>query len=228
LEYNLCKISTISYERGIIVTRTQALTIGVLIGFVILAFMGVFILLRIPYERFMPPTPTLTPIPLPPTFTPTPTPFNLLPTAQPASPTPAEPTPTNTLVPTATPRPPRTPTPTVELKLPTRKPPDTPTPLPTVEPSPTNTVTTIPPTPIPRQYSIYLDADDNTITKGECTDLEWRVSGAAAIWLDGRSVAPTGREEVCPKRDTTYQLTIQLPGSAELISKTEEIRVEDE
>ena len=143
-------------------------------------------------------------------------------------------------MPTATPRPPRTPTPTVEIKLPTRKPPDTPTSIPTIAASPTSTVTTIPPTPIPRQYSIYLDADDNTIIKGECTDLadhallfdctdlEWRVSGAAAIWLDGRTVAPSGREEVCPRRDTIYQLTIQLPGSAELISKTEEIRVEDE
>ena len=199
----------------------------------------------------MPPTPTLTP--LPPTVTPTPTRESFLPTANPITPTPAEPTPTNTLVPTTTPRPPRTPTPTVEIKLPTRKPTITPTANPTdavddlytgvignvgLDVTAGNgvlsndiaatTVTLIPPTPIHRQYSIAFDAEENVIVKGECTDLEWRVSGAESIWLDGRTVGPSGREEVCPTRDTIYQLTIQLPGSAELLSKTEEIMVEDE
>ena len=206
-------------------TRKQALIIGVLIGFVMLACAGMVVVLRLPYDRLLPPSPT--PTPLPPTITPTPTRQSFLPTASLETPTPAEPTATNTRVPTSTPRPPRTPTPPVEIKLPTPKPTPTTMPTPTPVVLPTNTAVPFTPTSIPLQYDIYFEADETTITQGDCTDLEWRVVGAAAVWLDGQSVSPAGQKEVCPSRDTSYELTVELPGSAQLRTSTVNIRVEE-
>lgn len=205
-------------------TRKQALIIGVLIGFVLLACAGMLVVLQLPYDRLIPPS--ATPTPLPPTITPTPTRQSFLPTASLETPIPAEPTATNTRVPTSTPRPPRTPTPPVEIKLPTRQPTATTVPSPTPVTLPPNTATPIPPTPIPLQYDIYFEADESTITRGDCTDLEWRVVGAATIRLDGQSVSPSGQKEVCPSRDTSYELTVELPGSAQLQTSTVKITVE--
>ena len=206
-------------------TRKQALIIGVLIGFVILACAGMLVVLQLPYDRLVPPTATVTP--LPPTITPSPTRQSFLPTASLETPTPAEPTATNTRVPTSTPQPPRTPTPPVEIKLPTRKPTATTIPSPTPIPLPTNTVTLFTPTVVPLQYDIYFKADDTTITRGNCTDLEWRVVGATVIRLDGQNVSPSGQKEVCPTRNTSYELTVELPGSALLQNRTVNIRVEE-
>lgn len=207
-------------------TRSQGIIIGVLIGFVMLAFMGVIVALWVPYERLFPPTPT--PTSPPPTITSTPTFPTFLPTASQETPPPAEPTATNTRVPTATPSPPRSPTPTVEIRLPTPRPTATPIPSPTPIPPPTNTATVVSPTPVPRQYDIYFEADETTITEGDCTDLEWRVTGATAVWLNGRSVPPSQVREVCPRDDVTYELTIELPGSARLEVRTVDISVEEE
>ncbi len=206
-------------------TRKQALIIGVLMGFVILACAGMLVVLQLPYDRLVPPTATATPPP--PTITPTPTRQSFLPTASLETPTPAEPTATNTRVPTSTPRPPRTPSPTVVINLPTPRPTPTTIPTPTPVALPTNTATSIPPTSIPLQYNIYFEADETTITRGDCTDLEWRVVGAVSVRLDGQSVSPSGQKEVCPSRDTSYQLTIELPGSAQLQNRTVKITVEE-
>jgi hypothetical protein len=208
-------------------TRSQAFTIGILIGFVVLVLMGMIALIFLPYERIFPsrPTPTLPP----PTVILTPTFPKSLPTASLITPTPAEPTATNTRIPTPTPRPPRTPTPTVLPKLPTFSPKPTATaeivtavPIPTSTPSPT-----ILPSPIPRRYSISFSAEEITIVKGECTDLKWQVEGAATVTLDRESVAASGKKKVCPKKDTHYQLTIRLPDGNQL-SRTVKISVEED
>ncbi len=208
-------------------TRSQAVIIAILLGFVVLACIGMIVLLTLPYERLFPPTPTSPPPP--PTITATPTTPNFLPTANLITPS-VEPTATNTRVATVTPRSPQPPTPTVVIELPTPfiRPTATPIPIPTSLPTPTPVPTKPTPTFIPRQYSISFEAEETTITKGECTDLKWKVQGASMVRLDGKDVNPSGKKEVCPKKDTDYQLTIQLPGSAGLEHRTVEISVVEE
>ncbi len=206
-------------------TRSQALTIGILAGFVLLVFMAMVVLLFInPVTQLVPPTPT--PVPPPPTANPTPTLPNFMPTPGP-TPTPAEPTPTNTRVPTVTPQPTKEPSPTVVFSFPTRAPSPTPT-MPTLTPVPA-TETPIPPTPTypPRRYKVSFEAEDTTITKGDCTNLKWEVVGAIAVSLDGRSVEPEDKKEVCPNKDTEYKLTVQFPDQARLENKTVKITVEE-
>ena len=207
--------------------RSQALTIGILIGFVVLVFMGMIALIFLPYERLLPSWSA--PTSPAPTVTPTPTFPESLPTASLMTPTPAEPTATNTRVPAPTPRPTRTPTPTVLPKLPTFPPKPTATieiataaPIPTSTPSPT-----ILPSPIPRRYSISFSAKETTITKGDCTDLKWQVEGATTVSLDGESVAASDKKKVCPKKDTRYELAIRLPDGNQL-SRTVKISVEED
>lgn len=204
--------------------RSQALTIGILTGFVLLACIGMVIVMRVPLDRIIPPT--ATPIPPSPTITPTPTFPNFMPTASHETPV-FIPSPTNTRLPTLTPTAPRPPTATVVFKLPTPKPTATPVPLPTAQSVPSATLTVMPPTAPPRQYSIIFEADETTITAGKCTDLEWQVTGAVSVQLDGRAVTPSGLKEVCPGQDTLYELTIQLPDNAQLQTRTVRISVEE-
>jgi len=214
------------------VTRSQALTIGVLSGFVVLVFTAMIILVFFdPFQQLSPPpSPPQPPSPTP-IISPTPTAVNFLPTASEVTPTTSEPTATNTRVPTVTSRPPTTPTPTFALNLPTlviRR--DTPTPelsatLPPPPPLPTNTPAPPPTAVIPRQYSISFSAEETTLEEGECTDLEWRTTGISTIMLDGRQVEPSGDKEVCPERDTVYTLTIQAPGTLQFERRTVEISI---
>ncbi|MCB0155278.1 MAG: hypothetical protein KDF65_10820 [Anaerolineae bacterium] len=195
-------------------TRSQALIVGILFGFVVLVFFGAVALFFIPFEVFAPAPPTIAiDTPLPPQPTPTATFPNFLPTALPDTPV-AEPSPTNTRLPTLTPTPLRTATPTVviELNYPQPKATDTPVPSntpppqpPTLAPSPVATQ------PLSRQYNISFEADDTRIDEGDCTFLRWRVDGALEIELDGQRVGRMDRDEVCPTKRTTYELTIQLP-----------------
>lgn len=206
-------------------TRSQALTLGILAGFVVLVFGAMIVVLLVdPFTIVAPPTPTPLPPPPPPTATPT---FpNFMPTAGPTA-TPAPPTPTNTRVPTMTPQPPREPTATVLFSFPTRRPTATPTVV-TATPIPA-TDTPIPPSPTypPRRYKVSFEADQTTLTEGECTDLKWEVVGAIAVTLDGRSVEPEGEKEVCPDQDTEYKLTVQFPDQARLENETVKINVEN-
>ncbi len=205
-------------------TRTQAVIIAILAGFVALVFLGFVVLIFFPYERLAPPAPT--PIPPAPTVTPTPTFPNFMPT--PAQETPViEPTPTNTRLPTLTPTPFKTPTPTVVIKLPTRRPTDTPIPTPTDTLVPSPTFTRPVPTPVPRQYRISFEAEESTIEEGDCTDLKWEAVGVTVVKLDGQNVNPSGERKVCPDEDTQYELTYELPGSNQLQTKTVKIRVEE-
>lgn len=193
-------------------SRSQALIVSILFGFVILVFLGALALFFIPLEMFAPvPTPTITS--LPPRPTPTPTFPNFLPTANFETPV-LEPTPANTRLPTATPSPERTATSTVVLELNYPEPKHTPTPLPTIPPPPAPASPTTSPEatqPASRQYNIKFEADDTRIDEGDCTFLRWRVDGALAIELDGKRVSRIDREEVCPTKRTTYELTLQLP-----------------
>lgn len=206
-------------------TRSQALTLGILAGFVVLVFGAMIVVLLVdPFTLAAPPTATpLPPPPPPPTVTPT---FpNFMPTAGPTF-TPGPPTPTNTRVPTVTPPPPREPTATVVFSFPTRRPTATPT-IVTATSVPA-TDTPIPPSPTypPRRYKVSFEADETSLTEGECTDLKWEVEGAIAVTLDGRSVEPAGKKEVCPDQDTEYELTVQFPDQARLENRTIAINVD--
>ncbi|GIK40523.1 MAG: hypothetical protein BroJett011_43560 [Chloroflexota bacterium] len=206
-------------------TRSQALTLGILAGFVVLVFAAIIVLLFInPLTQLAPPTAT----PIPPTPVPTATPTlpNFMPTPGP-TPTPPEPTATNTRVPTSTPSPPKEPTATVVFSFPTYTPTFTPIPPPATPVPPTDTPIPATPTYPPRRYKVSFEAGETTITKGECTDLKWDVVGAVAVTLDGRNVEPEGEKEVCPDKDTEYKLTVQFPDQARLENETIEINVED-
>jgi hypothetical protein len=208
--------------------RTQAAVIAVLLGFILLVCLAMVAVLFFPYEQYIPstPAPTITPTA---TETATPTIEPFLPTAPPNTPVTA-PTAPNTRVPTVTPPPERSPTPTVILQLPTPRiiPSATPSPIPTGPLPPTITPPGGPtPTVGPRQYSISFEAEDTRIEQGECTELEWRVQGALVVRLDGDRVSPRGNEEVCPDKDTTYELTIQLPDSPAIQGRSVTIIVEE-
>lgn len=209
-------------------SRSQAIIIGLLVGLVALIFAGLAVLLVVPLDQLLPAASTAVPTAPPAVVPPTATFPNFLPTPERETPTPAEPTPTNTRLPTLTPTQPRLPTPTVVFNLPEPKPTDTPTPVPTPIPVPTSTPTVRPVTPVPRQYSISFKAKDSTITEGDCTDLEWKVVGATAVRLDGRDVSPSDKKEVCPRRDTTYELTIEFPDRAQFENRTVRVRVEED
>lgn len=212
-------------------TRTQAAILAILIGLVTLVFIVLVVLLVFPFERLSQPAPgpTLSSPPTSLAITPSPIIDDSLPTASLETPVIGPPTPTNTRVPTVTPRSSNSaPTPTIEFQLPTpiRRPTATPTPTPVPPPTVTRVPTSAPTsTLVPRQYSVFFDADPETIERGECTDLEWRVQGATSITLDGGDVNPSGTREVCPTRTTIYELTVQLPNSAALDTKTVEVEV---
>jgi hypothetical protein len=203
----------------------QALVIGSLTGLVLLVFVGGVLLLAAPYEILFPPnTPTPTSSP---TVTPTPTFPNFMPTPNLEPPTPVELTPINTRIPTATPSPAYTPTPTTPFRLPTLafKPTDTPTSPPppaTLPSSPTATLISS------RQYSVFFEAVETELVKGDCTDLEWRIQGQVQVWLNNQPVNLSGTREVGPERDTDYVLTTQVAGSPELRRQIIKIFVEEE
>lgn len=205
-------------------TRSQTLILSVLTGFVILVFMALIALWFLnPVPRIVPPT--ATPIPSTPVPSATPTFPNFMPTPGPTA-TPPEPTAINTRVPTVTPKATNTPPPTVVIEMPTRRPTPTPTSAEPLAPPITDTPTpTITPTAIPRVYKISFKADETTLTEGECTDLKWDVIGSLTVELDGDSVAPSGKEKVCPKEDTSYKLTVQFPDAARLQSESVDITV---
>jgi hypothetical protein len=54
------------------------------------------------------------------------------------------------------------------------------------------------------------------------------VVGAIAITLDGNSIEPEGKKEVCPDKTTEYRLSVQFPDQARIERKTVKITVEEE
>jgi hypothetical protein len=81
-------------------------------------------------------------------------------------------------------------------------------------------------TPIPgREYSVLFEAAKTRLDQGECTDLRWRAQGSVTVQLDGQVVPAAGTRKVCPNRNTTYTLTTQLAGSAQVDRKTVSIVV---
>lgn len=48
---------------------------------------------------------------------------------------------------------------------------------------------------------------DLWVYAGECTELEWTVTNAQTVYLDGVQVLDSGRKEVCPQQRTRYTLT---------------------
>jgi hypothetical protein len=113
----------------------------------------------------------------------------------------------------------------VVIALPTRRPTATPI-IPTAAPSAV-TPTPILPTPTfpPRRYKVSFEAEETTLTLGECTNLKWEVEGGIAVTLDDKAVEPSGKKEVCPDNDSTYRLTVQFPDRARLERKNVDIKV---
>ena len=210
-------------------SKGTALTISIVIGFVILGIIGGIVLIMFPFEQVFAPTPTIT---LTPTVTSTPTFPVYLPTASLVTPTKEPPTPTNTMVPTSTSAATKTATPT--RLLPTDTPVIPPTAIVPAVTSPiTSTLTltatlepTSTPTQAPRQYTYSFIADDTTSNLGQCTHLRWQSAGPITLRLDGNSVDPSGEREVCPRGTTTYVLEFQVSGSAQVQSQRITIRVE--
>lgn len=201
------------------------MTIGIVAGLAALLFIAIIALLIVPDEVLFGPGPTATstPTPLP---TPTATIPGSLPTPSFETPVSPEPTPTYTRLPTVPPTLTKTPSPTVVFDLPEPEVRPTDTPIPPA--------TSIPPTNAPptatlvpgRQYTITFEADETAITNGECTDLRWNIQGAIVrVQLGNEFVTQSGEREVCPKRDTTYTLSTQLQGSAQVDRHTLTITV---
>jgi hypothetical protein len=82
--------------------------------------------------------------------------------------------------------------------------------------------------PVPRGYSISFEADETEIEKDDCTTIRWRVEGAEKVILGNENVESSGKKKVCPKTETTYQLTVTRPNETELIIRKVEISIEEE
>ncbi len=200
-------------------TRTEAIILSALVGLFFLLLIAFLLVLFVPAETLFGPTPTATSTA---TLVPTPTATfpNFMPT--PGSPTATvPPSVTNTPLPTSTPRPTNTQTPTRTI-TPTPEPATaTSTLAPQVEPpGPTFDPASAPTPTVSLQYNIQFSARNPSIRDGDCTFLEWRVVGSNNVFLEGESVSPSGREEVCPERNTTYQLQVQLPDGITLSEST--------
>ncbi len=199
------------------VNRTQALTIAVVIGFLVLGVVGVVVLAFFPYDTVFAPTPTVTSTP---TVTLTPTFQSFLPTARSITPTQEPPTPANTRLPTLTPSPTGTTTPTRAPFTPTLI-------IATYTPTISPTITPLrPPTRTSREYSFSFEADDTTLERGRCTVLRWQSSGPITLQLDNQPVAASGEERVCPRNTTTYTMKFKVAGSAEVQSQDIKVEVE--
>jgi len=93
---------------------------------------------------------------------------------------------------------------------------------------PVATATTVPTTeaiPGPRGYSVSFEADETEVKKGDCTTIHWLVEGAEKVVLGSESVEFSGKKKVCPKFETTYQLTVTRPHETELIIRKVEISI---
>jgi hypothetical protein len=54
------------------------------------------------------------------------------------------------------------------------------------------------------------------------------VEGAERVVLGNETVEFSGKKKVCPKVETTYQLTVTRPGETELIIRKIEISIAEE
>ena len=71
--------------------------------------------------------------------------------------------------------------------------------------------------PIPgAEPEIEFRAREESIERGECTYLEWKVQGAEdyPVFLDGQQVGASGTESVCPEETTMYELVVGAPGGS--------------
>jgi len=52
------------------------------------------------------------------------------------------------------------------------------------------------------------------------------VDGSVFVWLENRPVSRAGSEEICPERDTTYTLRVQIEGTAQIDTHQVKVSVE--
>jgi len=206
------------------VTKLEVFVLSLLAGLVTLVFIGLAVLIIVPFEAL----PTMAPAPtvVAPIILLNPTQPSLLPTAVEVSATDlVEPSPTNTRVPTVTPLPVKTATPIIAINIPT--PIILPSDTPTLMPRPMATSTSVPmPTAtrfIPLGYQITFSAEKMEVEKSKCTNLRWVVEGASTVTLDGDTVELSGKKKVCPDRNKTYRLEVTLPH--EFVVETREVKI---
>ncbi|MEM7346804.1 MAG: Ig-like domain-containing protein, partial [Chloroflexota bacterium] len=128
----------------------------------------------------------------------------------------APPTPTGTPTQTSTPVPPtgtHTPTPT-STSTATAVPTDAPSSTPTEETTPTET-----PTATTEPESIEFTVSDDSIEKGDCIIIRWKVTGVKAVYFKGEGVAGTGEDADCPDETTTYELRVIQQDDSEVFAK---------
>jgi hypothetical protein len=70
-------------------------------------------------------------------------------------------------------------------------------------------------------------ADNYNINEGDCTYLNWDVSNASGVYLDGSSYSQSSYEYVCPSKTTTYTLEV-YGNDGQLYSVPLTIYVEEE
>lgn len=215
-------------------SRYQTLIVGGLTTIVAFVFLGLAVaVLYIPIDTLpiIIVTPTRTPT-LTPTVTRTPTLPKFLPTVSLVASATSEPTPVNTRIPTSTPKPKSTATSTIIFEVPTLR----------IIPSATSTSTPRPRSTLPQRqeqqkqptprrpvgYQITFEADQPTLVKGDCTDIVWFVEGSSSVLLDGSPIAASGRKKVCPRKDTTYQLSVSLPNSTAFEIREIDVIIADE
>ena len=91
---------------------------------------------------------------------------------------------------------------TVGVNASTPTPTSTPTQTPTTTPTITQTSTRLPPV----ELAFY--ADQQSLTRGECTTLHWRVTNVAQVFLDNQPVPLSGERQDCPTQLVTHLLHV--------------------
>jgi photosystem II stability/assembly factor-like uncharacterized protein len=69
--------------------------------------------------------------------------------------------------------------------------------------------------PTPATAEITFTAERSELLPGECTLLEWQVSGGFGVTLDDKTVDKTGKQEACPRETTRYTLAVDIGTSIE-------------
>lgn len=79
---------------------------------------------------------------------------------------------------------------------------------------------TTPPAPAPDEPVIRFSTAASTLPVGSCTNINWSVQQADALFLDDAPVALQGAQQICPPQTQTFRLRAVYPGGEKLTELT--------
>ena len=95
------------------------------------------------------------------------------------------------------------------------------TPIPTATPVPVAVGLDSPLTATPGpEPVINFNAASSTLPPGACTNIQWSVEPAEAVFLNDTPVEPAGGQQACPAKTQIYELRAAYPGGEKIVKLT--------